>query len=93
MEFPLIRCHVEVEVTAKQFVRAFTAQHHLDAHGLDFAGHEVHRSGCADGGDIIGLDVADHFAQGVETFLDGEVQRVVHRADGIGHFLGCSEVR
>ena len=41
--------------------------------------------GGADGGHVVGLDVTDDLAQGVEAFLDGEVQSVVHCADGIGH--------
>ena len=39
VELALVRGHVEVEVAAKQLVRAFAAEHHFDTHGADATGH------------------------------------------------------
>ena len=66
MEFLGIRCLVEIEVTAEQLIRAFTRQHHLDAHRLDDAGQQVHQGGSSDRGHIIRLDVIDDVAQGIK---------------------------
>ena len=92
VELALVRGHVEVEVAAKQLVRAFAAQDHLDAHRLDFPGHQVHRSGGPDSGHVVGLDVADDFTEGVEAFLNREVQWMVHSADGVRDLLRGREV-
>ena len=50
MECLRVRRLVEVQVAAEHLVRPLARQHHLDAHGLDAAGHEVHGRGRADRG-------------------------------------------
>ena len=76
---------VEIEVTAEHLVCSFTAEHHLDPHRLDDAGQQIHRRGGAHGGDVVGFDVIDDVADGVQSFLNGVVDFVVHRTDVFGH--------
>jgi hypothetical protein len=45
---------------------------------------QEHGRGSADRGDIVGLDVADHFRQRIEAFLEGVAEPVVHGAEGFG---------
>ena len=84
---------VEIEVTAKHFVRTFAGEHHLDAHRFDLPRHQIHRRGGANGGHIIGFNVIDHIADRIQTFLYGEVNFMVHRAKMVRHFLGGFQVR
>ncbi|MNZ96571.1 hypothetical protein D3C78_1157700 [compost metagenome] len=93
VELTGIRCLMEVQVTAEHFVRTFTRQHHLDAHRLDFARHQVHRGRGANGGNVIGFDVINHVANGVQTFLYGEVDLMVHGAQVVCHFLRGAQIR
>ena len=76
-----VRRLVEVQVAAEDLVGALAGEHHLDAHRLDPARHQVHRRRGADGGHVVGLDVADHVRQRVEALLHGEVEAVVHGAE------------
>ena len=84
--------HVEVEVATKQFIGPLTAEHHFDAHGLDGACHEVHRRGGPNGRYVIRFDVANDLRQSVKSFLDGEGEWVVDRADLFGHFRSGGHV-
>lgn len=91
MESLCVRCFVEIEVTAEYFIGTFAAQYHLDAHALDDAGKQVHRGGGAHGGHVVGLDVVDDIAHGVQTFLNGVVDFVVYGTDMVGHFLALAK--
>ncbi len=84
---------VEVEVATEQLVGTFAGEHHLDPHRLDVAGHQIHRGGGADGGDVIGLEVIDDVAQSIQTLLHGEVDLVVDGAEVISHLAGGGEIR
>ncbi|MPM06491.1 hypothetical protein SDC9_52792 [bioreactor metagenome] len=72
---------VEIEVTAENFIGSFAGKYHFHAHRFDDAGEEVHRGTGTDGGYIVGLDVVNHVADGIQSFLHGEVDFVVHGAD------------
>ena len=72
-----VRGLVEVKVAAEDLVAALAGEHHLDAHGLDLARQQVHGRRGADRGDVEALEVVDDVRQGVEAFLDGEVDLVV----------------
>jgi len=58
--------------TAKDFVTSFTAENHLNTHGLDLATEEVHGGACADCSHIIRFEVLNDFGQSVQTLLDGK---------------------
>ncbi len=92
VKLPGVRRFVEVEVAAEQLVGAFAREHHLDAHGLDVTGHQIHGGGGADGGDVIGLEVIDDVPQGIQAFLHGEVDLVVDGAQVIGHLAGGGKI-
>ena len=92
MEFFRIRCHVEIQIAAEQFIGSLTAQDHLDAHGLDLAGHEVHGSGGTNRRHVIGFDVFDHVIERIQSLLNGEYQWVVNRPNVLRYFLGCSNI-
>ena len=83
---------VEVEITAEHLVGTLAAQYHLDAHALDDAGQQVHRSGGAHGGHIIGFYVIDHVADGVESLLNGVVDFMMYGSDMIGHLAGLGQI-
>ena len=92
MEFLRVGRHVEIEVSAEQFVRAFAAQDHLDAHGTNPSGHEVHGGGGANGGDVVSFDLSDDVAQGVNALLDRVGDSVVGGSNEFGNLSGGSEV-
>ena len=83
---------MEVKVTAEHLVRSFTAKHHFDAHALDDACQQIHRSGGADGGYVVSLDKIDYIAYGVQPFLNGIVDFVVNRTDVSRHFARLDQV-
>ena len=85
-------CLVEIQIAAEQLVRALAGKHHLDAHRADAACHQIHRSGGADRGDVVGFQVVDHVRQRVDAFLHGEMQFVVHGADVRGDFARSLQV-
>ena len=76
---------VEVEVAAKDLVGTLAGEHHLDAHRLDDTRQQVHGGGGTHGGDIVSLDEVYDIADGIEAFLDGIVDLMVHGADIVGH--------
>ena len=92
MEFFRIRCHVEIQIAAEQFIGSLAAQDHLDAHSLDLAGHEVHGGGGANRRHVIGFDVFDHVIESIQSLLNGEYQRVVNRPNMFRHFLSGSNI-
>ena len=87
-----IGCFVEIEVAAENLVGTFAAEHHLDTHRFDDACQQVHRCGGTDGGDIVGFNEIDDITDGVEPFLNGVVDLVVHGADMIGDEFGFCQV-
>ena len=93
VEFAGVRRLMEVKVAAEHFVRTFAGEHHLDAHRLDFARHQVHWRRGANGGDVIGFDVVNHVADGVRAFLHGEVDLMVHGAQMVGDLLRGAQIR
>ena len=80
-----VGCFVEVKVAAKNLVRSFAAQHHLNAHRLDDTCQQVHRRRGTDGGHVVGLDEVNHVANGIQSFLNGVVYFVVNGSDVLGH--------
>ena len=83
---------VEVQVTTEGLVATLSTQHHLDTHGLDLAGEQVHRSGGTDGGDIVGLEVVDDVREGVQAVLNCEGESVVLGAQELGHLKGSLSI-
>ncbi len=93
VQFFGVRRLMEVEVAAEHFVRTFAGKHHFDAHGFNFPRHQVHRRRSANSGHIVGFDVIDNVADGIQPFLDGKVNFVVHSAEVVGHLLRRFQVR
>lgn len=93
VQFFGVRRLMEVEVAAEHFVRTFAGKHHFDAHGFNFPRHQVHRRRGANSGHIVGFDVIDNVADGIQPFLDGKVNFVVHGAEVVGHLLRRFQVR
>ena len=83
---------MEIEIAAKHFIGSFAAKHHLDAHTLDDTGQQIHRSGCTDRRNIIGLNVVDHIAQGIQSLLKGVMYLVMHGTDIVGHFTRFRQI-
>ena len=83
---------VEVEVAAEDLVGTLATEHHLDTHGLDDAGQQIHGGRGADGGDIVSLDEVDDIADGIEALLDGIVDFVMDGTDMIGHETGLGQI-
>ena len=82
---------VEVQIAAKELVGSLARQHHLETHGLDTSGQEVHRHGRANLFER--LEVIDDIGKRVQSLLGGEVDLVVDGAQLIGDFLGGDEIR
>lgn len=93
VELTRIRCLMEIQIATEHFVRTLAGQHHLDTHRLDFTRHQVHWRGGANGGDVVGFDVINHVADGIQAFLHGEVNFMVHGAQMVGHFLRGAQIR
>ena len=83
---------MEVKISAENLVGALTAKHHLYAHAFYHAGQQIHWRGSANSGDIVGFNEIYHIADGIETFLDGIVDFVVHGAYMVGHFACLCQV-
>ena len=79
---------VEIEVAAENLVGTLAREHHLDAHRLDDARQQVHRRRGAYGCHVVGLDIIDHVAHGIQPLLYGVVDFVVYGADMVGD-LAC----
>ena len=92
MELARIRRLVEVQVAAEDLVAALAAQHHLHPHRLDPPCQQEHRRGRTDGGDVVGLDVADHLGQRIQAFLEGVFEAMVHGAQRLGRDLRRRQV-
>lgn len=88
VELLLVGGGVEVEVTAENLVATLTTQNHLDTHGLDLAGQQVHGGRGTDGGDIVGLKVVDDVGEGVQTVFNFKGESVVLGAQELGDLLG-----
>ena len=83
---------MEVEIAAENLVGPFAAQHHLDAHRLDDAGQQIHRRGGPDGGHVVGFDIVDDIAEGIQPFLNSIIDFMVNRSDMFGHQTGLFQV-
>ena len=92
VKFLSVRRFVEIEVSAEYFVGTFAREHHLDAHRLDDASEQIHRSGCAHGGYVVGFDVINHVANGVEALLNGIIYFVVNSSDEVSHLASGGKV-
>ena len=93
MESLGIRCLVEVEITSEYLVGTLTGKYHLDTHASDDSRQEIHRGRCTHGGNIVGLDEIDDIADGIQTFLNGVVDFVVHGSDVLGNQSCLCQVR
>ncbi len=60
---------MEVEISAEDFVWAFAAEHHFNAHGLDFASQQIHWDCSADGGYVKSFKVVDDVFYGRRILL------------------------
>ena len=83
---------MEIEVATENLVCTFAGEDHLDTHRLDHPGKEIHRRTGTDGRHIVGLDVIDYVADGIQTFLDGIVHLMMDGSDEIGDFAGLDEI-
>ena len=87
-----VGCFVEVEIAAKHLVGSLARKHHFDAHASDDACQQIHRCRGAHGGDVVSLDEVDDVADGIESFLYGVVDFVMHGSDVLCHQSGFSQV-
>lgn len=88
VELLLVRSSVEVKVATEDLVGTLTTQNHLDTHGLDLTGEQVHGSRGTNGGHIVGLEVVDHVREGIEAVLNSEGEGVVLGAEELGNLKG-----
>lgn len=79
-------------LTAQYLVATFTAQDHLDTHGLDLSAEEVHRRAGAHRRNVVSLKVVDHIWNRVEALLHSEGIFVVHSAQIVCRFPRRQEV-
>ena len=93
VEGPGRRRLVKVEISPEDFVGTLARKHHLHAHRLDAPRHQVHRRRGADGGDVIGLDVADDVGQRVEALLHRELELVMAGTQRLGDDARRGQVR
>ena len=88
-----IRCLVEVEITSEYLVGTLARKHHLDTHAADDSRQEIHRGRSTHGGNIVGLDEIDDITDGIQAFLDGVVDFVMHGSDVLGHQSCLCQIR
>ena len=93
MESLGVRCLVEVEITSEHLVGTLARKHHLDTHAADDSRQQIHRGRCTHGGYIVGLDEVDDIADGIQTFLDGVVDFVMHGSDVLGYQSCLRQIR
>ena len=92
VELLLVGGSVEVEVATEDLVGTLTTQNHLDTHGLDLTGEQVHGGRGTDSGDIVGLEVVDHVREGIEAVLNSEGEGVVPGAEELGDLNGSGGI-
>ena len=92
MESPCIGSLVEIQITTKNFICSFSAKHHLDAHTLDDTSQQVHRCRSSNCRYIVSLNVINHIAKCIETFLNGIVNFMVYGTDEISHFTCLGQI-
>ena len=88
-----IRSLMEIEVATEQLIGAFTGEHHLDAHGLDVASHQVHGGRGTNRRDVVGFQVIDHITQRIQTLLHREGDLMVDGLQMVGDFLRGGQIR
>ena len=93
MESLGIRCLVEVEITSEYLVGTLTGKYHLDTHASDDSRQEIHRGRGTHGGYIVGLNEIDDITDGIQTFLDGVVDFMMHGTDMIGNQSCLCQIR
>ena len=93
MESLGIRCLVEVEITSEHLVGTLTGKNHLDTHAADDSRQEIHRSRSTNGGNIVGLNEIDDITDGIQTFLNGVVDFVMHGSDVLGNQSCLRQIR
>lgn len=84
VESLLVGSSVEVEVSTKDLIAALARENHLDTHGLDLAGKQIHGGRGTDGGDVVGLEVVDNIRQRIKTLLNSEGHDVMLGAEKLG---------
>ena len=84
---------MEVEITSEHLVGTLTGKYHLDTHASDDSRQEIHWGRCTHGGNIVGLDEIDDITDGIQTFLDGVIDLVMHGTDVVGNQSCLCQIR
>lgn len=84
---------MEVEITSEYLVGTLTGKYHLDTHASDDSRQKIHRGRGTNGGNIVGLDEVDDITDGIQTFLDGVVDFVMHGTDVVGNQSCLCQIR
>ena len=82
-----IRGLVEIQIASEHFVRPFSAQHHLDAHGFDDPCQQIHGSRGPYRSHIISFYMIYDVLQGIQTFLYGIVYFMMDSPYMVCHHL------
>ena len=93
MESLGIRCLVEVEITSEYLIGTLARKYHLDTHASDDSRQEIHRGRSTYGGNIVGLDEVDDITDGIQSFLNGVVDFMMHGSDVLGYQSCLRQIR
>ena len=92
MESLGIRCFVEIEISSEYLICSLTGEYHLDTHTADDSCQQIHRGRCSNGCHIVGLDEIDDITDGIQTFLYGIVDFMMHGTDVLCYEASLSKV-
>ena len=84
---------MEIKITSEDLIGTLTREHHFDTHRLDDACQKIHGRRGADCRYIVGFDEIDDVADGIESFLNGVVDFVMHGSDMISNEFGLCQIR
>ena len=82
----------QIQVSAEDFVPAFTGQQHLYALLTGMAGDEVVGNRASDQGGIEGFQMINHLGQGGQDGFQVHDQLMMIRTDMIGHDAGVFDI-
>ena len=84
---------MKIKITAKQFVRTFTTQNHLNTHRFDDTGKKIHWSRSTNSRNIISFNMINNIRQSIQSFLNSKMNLMVNRTNIISRFLSRNQIR
>src|SRR5690606_19276860 len=82
----------EIEISTEKFVTALAGQHHFNTHGLDNPCQKIHWCRCSYSGNVIGFQMVNDITDGIQAFLNSEMNLVMYGTDVLCSFLRSYQI-